>query len=161
MGATPHTPRVAEWLAHRVFDRPLTALYAARVIALATVVIAFVAGALMHVVEPETYKNVWSGLWWSVQTVTSVGYGDVVPHTVGGRLLAVLVMISGIALITIIVAMVSAALVETARRRAEERGHRVLDDPMMTVLRRVEERLDAIEKELARGSDSRGSAPRA
>ncbi|HSP73528.1 MAG TPA: potassium channel family protein [Gaiellaceae bacterium] len=158
MSATPHVPRFAGWLAHRVFDRPLTARHAAWVIAVATTVVAAAAGLLMRVVEPDTYPNVWLGLWWSAQTVTSVGYGDLVPHSVAGRLLAVLVMIAGIALITIVVAMVSAALVEAARRRAEGR---LIDDPVLDALRRVEGRLDAIEAELARGAESRGSAPRA
>ena len=136
------------WLAHRLVDRSVTAAYAARLIATATIAVAIVSGALMHVVEPGTYPNVWLGLWWAVQTVTSVGYGDIVPQTVGGRLLGVTVMVAGLALISIVVAAVSAVLVENARRRAERA--RLIDDPVRDALRRVEERLAAIEEKLDR-----------
>jgi voltage-gated potassium channel len=130
----------------RLTEKPLTAWRAARVIGAATLAIVLVAGILMHWVEPSTYPNVWLGLWWAVQTVTSVGYGDIVPHTAGGRLLALLVMVNGIAFLTVIVATISAAFVESARRRSEQ--HRGLDDPVLSALRSVERRLEEIERRL-------------
>ncbi len=144
----PGLPRAGR-ITQRLFERPLTARRAGRIIASATAVIAVVAGILMHVVEPGTYPNVWLGLWWSVQTVTSVGYGDLVPHTVGGRLLAVLVMVNGIGFLTVVVATISAAFVEAGRRRAERQL--LIDDPVQKALRDVEERLAAIERRLGGG----------
>lgn len=138
-------PRRGRLLLHAL-EKPLTAWRAARIIGAATLAIVVAAGLLMHWVEPSTYPNFWLGLWWSVQTVTSVGYGDLVPHTVAGRLLALIVMVNGIAFLTVVVAVISAAFVESARRRAEER--RVGRDPVVVALRALEERLERIERRL-------------
>lgn len=140
-------------IARQLLDGPLTARRAARIIAGATLSIVAAAGIAMRFVEPSTYPNVWLGLWWAVQTVTSVGYGDVVPRSVLGRLLAMVVMINGIALLTVIVATISAVFVETSRRRAER--ERLIDDPVASGLRDVAERLAALERLLA---DDRGRA---
>ena len=61
---------------------------AAVVIATATIVITVAAGIPMTVVDRENYPSIGSGLWWAVQTTTTVGYGDNVPATVAGRLVA-------------------------------------------------------------------------
>ena len=55
----------------------------------------FVGALLMWLVDAERLDNYGVALWWSAQTVTTVGYGDVVPTTVGGRIIAALVMFSG------------------------------------------------------------------
>jgi voltage-gated potassium channel len=47
-------------------------------------------------VQPATFGNVPAALWWAVVTLTTTGYGDVVPITLPGRLVAALVMISGL-----------------------------------------------------------------
>lgn len=139
-------------LTRRLLEEPLTVRHAARIIASATLVIVVAAGVLMRFVEPSTYPNVWLGLWWAVQTVTSVGYGDLVPHSVAGRLLAMLVMVNGIALLTVVVATISAVFVETARRRAE-RQRLIEDDPVTSALRDVERRLASIERRLGPGPE--------
>jgi voltage-gated potassium channel len=51
---------------------------------------------LERVMQPQTFGNVPSALWWAVATLTTTGYGDVVPITTPGRLVAALVMISGL-----------------------------------------------------------------
>ena len=75
------------------------------------------AGALMRVLNPKDFGNVWIGFWWAVQTVTTVGYGDIVPHNTSGRVVAALVMLAGIGFLTVVTASVTAALVEGYRRR--------------------------------------------
>jgi voltage-gated potassium channel len=146
-----------ERLVRRLIDRPLTARRAATTISVVTAILVVSAGALMRVVEPGTYPNVWLGMWWSVQTVTSVGYGDIVPQSFTGRLLAVFVMIIGIAFLTVIVATVSAAFVESSRRRAERTS--LAADPVLVELRRLGARLDAMEQRLGAG-DSGDGPPR-
>jgi voltage-gated potassium channel len=81
-----------------------------------------------------------------VQTVTTVGYGDVVPHNAGGRVIGTLVMLTGIAFISLITASVTATLVEQNRRR---QGH---EEPVHAALDEISSRLAAIERRL----DERG-----
>ena len=93
----------------------------------------------MRVLSPHDFSSVWIGFWWAVQTVTTVGYGDVVPHSTSGRVVASVVMLVGIGFLTVVTASVTAALVESYRRRAP--------DPMMVEL---ETRLDEIGARLER-----------
>ena len=75
--------------------RATTPRGAAIVIATVSTVMTVVAGLLMTVVDGESFPSIGSGLWWAVQTVTTVGYGDNVPTNLTGRLVAVLVMLLG------------------------------------------------------------------
>src|SRR5262249_23476863 len=45
-------------------------------------------GVVEHLVDPKTFDTVWLGMWWGVETVTTVGYGDVVPHDTVGKVIA-------------------------------------------------------------------------
>jgi voltage-gated potassium channel Kch len=56
------------------------------------------------------------GLWWAIQTVTTVGYGDVAPKDVVGRVVAALVMLYGIAFIAIVTAVITSTFVARASR---------------------------------------------
>jgi voltage-gated potassium channel len=75
-----------------------------------------------------------------MQTVTTVGYGDVVPEHVAGRLIGVVLMLQGIALLTVIAASVTATLIEQARQRRSE------PDVVLAKLEQMESRLEAIEE---------------
>ncbi len=54
---------------------------------------------LEHGMQPDVFGSVYDGLWWAVVTLTTVGYGDIQPVTVGGRLLATVAMFAGIGVI--------------------------------------------------------------
>ena len=123
---TPYETRFERRLDNWV-DRATTPRGAAVVIATATIVITLVAGILMTVVERETYPSIGSGLWWAVQTTTTVGYGDNVPATVGGRLVAVLVMFFGIGFLTVITAAITSTFVTALTPRADALGRRGSD----------------------------------
>src|SRR5271165_3705799 len=99
--------------------KPLTARRAARIIASITLSVTVVGGVLMHFTDEKTFPNVGDGMWWAIQTVTTVGYGDLVPESIAGRLLAALVMLVGIGFLTVITAAITSAFVESARRRLE------------------------------------------
>ncbi len=71
------------------------------------------------------YQNLWDSVWWAVVTIFTVGYGDKTPLTVGGRLIAMLVMVAGIYLVSLITATISSIFV--ARKIREDRGLETID----------------------------------
>ena len=81
---------------NKAVARATTPRGAANVIATAATVMTVGAGLLVTVVDRESFPSIGSGLWWAVQTVTTVGYGDNIPMNLAGRLVAVLVMLFGI-----------------------------------------------------------------
>ena len=93
---------LAKWIAHA--SRPRGA---AVLIASVTTVITVVSGLLMRVIDHDNFSSVGAGLWWAIQTVTTVGYGDAVPEATGGRILAALVMLLGIGFLTVITAAIT------------------------------------------------------
>jgi len=67
---------------------------------------ALVAGNLLYLSEPETFGNAFVGAWWSMVTMAGVGFGDMVPHTVAGRTIAVLLMAVGLFLFAVMTGLV-------------------------------------------------------
>ena len=115
------------------------------VIASATTAITLGAGILMTVVDRDNFPSLGSGLWWAVQTVTTVGYGDHVPTTVSGQLLATLVMLLGIGFLTVITAAITSTFVSRSL-------HTPSDTAMPTAeqWRLMNERLERIEAAVTR-----------
>lgn len=70
-----------------------------------------------HQVQPEAFKSVFHSLWWSVTTLTTVGYGDVYPITTGGRIFTFFILMVGMGIIAVPPGIVSAAL---SKARMEE-----------------------------------------
>ncbi len=136
--------------------KPLTAARAAWIIASATVVITIVSGVLMHFTDEKSYPNVGDGLWWGIQTVTTVGYGDLVPTSTAGRLVAALVMVIGIGFLTVITAAITSTFIESARRRLEGTE----TDAVTAKLDQIAARLDAIEAGLKSIGGNERDAPR-
>ncbi len=108
----------------RVLRAEAEALFAAFTLVLVVLVLAATGIHLFEAeVQPEHFGTVARALWWAVVTVTTVGYGDVVPVTTGGRLFAGLTSLLGIALFSIPTAILAAGFVEQlrVRRRAYRR----------------------------------------
>lgn len=76
---------------------------------------------LMWLIEPETFTSPFVGLWWTMTTLTTVGYGDVSPSTVFGRIYAMLLFIAGIGLIGVVIGKLVDALTVFSRKRVEGR----------------------------------------
>jgi voltage-gated potassium channel len=72
-----------------------------RFTALVTVFIVALAGAAESLVEKSDMNSTWTAIWWAAATVTTVGYGDLHPDTVGGRLIAMFVMLVGIGFLAV------------------------------------------------------------
>jgi voltage-gated potassium channel len=107
--------------------------------------LALTASVLVRLVDPAIGS--WGdALWWAVSTVTTVGYGDVIPETGPGRLIAAGLMLTGLGLIPLVTSVVVSILVSQASRAAREEEVRELQE--------ILERLDSIDGRLE-GLESR------
>jgi voltage-gated potassium channel len=118
---------------------PSTARRAGVLIALATIVVAVAGGVLIRTLDRAEFPTVGSGLWWALQTVTTVGYGDHVPANTEGKILAGLVMVTGIGFLSVVTASISAAFEESARRM------RGAEDDVAERLERIERMLEQLQ----------------
>ncbi|MGH2936763.1 MAG: potassium channel family protein [Solirubrobacterales bacterium] len=109
----PAQPRTAR----RLRAKPLTARRAARLIAGFTLVATLAAGAFAWLIDRQDFPTLGTGLWWAIQTVTTVGYGDVTPKHTEGRVIATIVMLVGIGFLAVITATITATFIESARER--------------------------------------------
>jgi voltage-gated potassium channel Kch len=132
--------RIDKWIA-----RATTPRGAAVVIATVTTVITVVTGLLMTLIDNDNFPSLGTGLWWAVQTVTTVGYGDRVPESAAGQLLAALVMLLGIGFITVITAAITSTFVS---RGSSSPPQAPSGDSSAERLGRIDERLERIEAAL-------------
>jgi voltage-gated potassium channel len=131
---------------HRLTRKTMTARRAGLLIATVTVMVTIAAGVLMWALDHKEFPNVWLGLWWAVQTVTTVGYGDVTPENVKGRVLAALVMLTGIGFLTVVTASITAVFVESARRRFYADTEKAEQDRHGEIIERLE-RIEARQRD--------------
>lgn len=137
---------------HRTIERfqedPASVRNAAWLIIAATV-LAVVAGAIVvWLLDQAEYPSFGRALWFTLQTVTTVGYGDVTPTSVTGRLVGGIVMLTAIGFITIVTAAITSTFVEAARRRADrasDEAEAESDDRMQIAITTMAARLDEIE----------------
>ena len=135
----------------RFMASPPSVRTAAGVIVTATAIVVVGGGILMRIIDHEEYANIWVGMWWAIQTVTTVGYGDVTPAHRTGRLVASFVMLEGIAFLTIITAVITSTFV--ARAQAERAALDAADvdahdEGVDAKLDELAQRLDRIEAAL-------------
>jgi voltage-gated potassium channel len=74
-----------------------------------------------HEAQPEAFCNAFSGVWWSMSTLLTVGYGDICPVTVFGRLLGIVIAFLGVGMVAIPTGLISAGFVELYRKREHAR----------------------------------------
>lgn len=72
-----------------------------------------------HQAQPKVFASMFDGLWWAVATLTTVGYGDCYPITVGGKVFTFIILIIGLGIIAVPTGMVASALA-TARKEEDE-----------------------------------------
>src|SRR5262245_44022408 len=101
-------------------------------------------GTAEHFLDKKTFPTVWLGMWWALQTVTTVGYGDVVPKQVVGRVVASILLLGGLAFISVVTATITSGFVALRERRMREMG----EDPVIQRLDAIVARLDALESAL-------------
>jgi voltage-gated potassium channel Kch len=103
----------------RFLRKPVSVRGAASVIVTTTGVVVIASGLLMRLLDHKEYPNVFIGMWWAIQTVTTVGYGDVTPKAVAGRIVAGFVMLEAIALVAIVTAAITSTFVARASHLQE------------------------------------------
>jgi voltage-gated potassium channel len=106
--------------------------------------IMLVAAAVVHLLSPKAFATWGDEIWWAAQTVTTVGYGDVVPSTGGGRLIGGVVMFASVATVSLVTAVVTAGFVAYQQRRLSGDAER--HEELREVLRRIEQRLERLER---------------
>jgi voltage-gated potassium channel len=132
----------------RFLRKPVTVRSAASVIVSTTALIVLGSGLLMRVLDHREYPNIFIGMWWAIQTVTTVGYGDVTPKAVAGRIVATVVMLEGIAFVAIVTAAITSTFVARAEHlqdvaAANDEAKR--DASIHSSLTEVTQRLDRLE----------------
>ena len=148
--------RPDRWLERRIERKGLRPRDAAYVIAAFWAVAVVVFGVLERIVDPKTFHSVWLGMWWAVETVTTVGYGDIVPEQTVGKVIGGFLMLGGLSLLAVITAAITTGFVS----RAEAQGQRTRQDPVMHKLDELAVELQAVKAELehlrpATGTDRR------
>ncbi len=115
-----------------------------------TLAVAFItmvlSGVIVSRIDP-TIGTVWDGMWWAWVTMSTVGYGDVVPHSAAGRLFGALLILFGVVLLSLLTANMAAFFigsdVEKVEREEKEVDHLLKD--ISARLERIERRLDDIQ----------------
>ena len=124
---------------------------AASVIVTATAIVVVGGGVLIRVIDHSEYPNVWVAMWWALQTVTTVGYGDVTPKHASGRLVGVVVMLEGIAFLAIITAAITSTFIARAERErsiADGLGDAELQERIDARFDELSQRFDQLESTL-------------
>jgi Ion transport protein. len=105
-----------------VFRRKAHQLLSAMIVVMLLMIIASV---LMYNVEnaaqPDKFENAFSGLWWAIATLTTVGYGDVYPITILGKIFSGIIALLGIGLVAVPTGIISAGFVEDIDKGKKEK----------------------------------------
>jgi voltage-gated potassium channel len=129
-------------------------------LALTFVLLALVGAVVERIIDPHDFPSIGLALWWSLQTVTTVGYGDVVPTTAVGRLIGGVELVLSVSFVAFLTAGVTSAVVERSRAKAEELKRDRQERDARTIVEALTEtreaitaldrRLDTIESKLMR-----------
>ena len=113
-------------------------------IVLVATAMSVIAAVIERLIDPA-FDDIGIALWWAVTTVTTVGYGDIVPESPAGRAAASVLMLTGLALIPTLTSIVVATLVaqRSARERQEEESE---FNQLVALLRSLDERLERLER---------------
>jgi voltage-gated potassium channel len=140
----PHLP--GRPLQKRIQRKGMRPRYAAYLIIASWSAGVVVFGIVERLVDPGTFDNIWLGMWWAIQTVTTVGYGDVVPGSTAGKVIGSVLMLGGLSLFAVVTGAITSAFV--AQRQSE--GNAADEDPLNRKLDEMTAKLDAMQAEITR-----------
>ena len=137
----------------RIAGQPVSVRNALSAIVAGTMAVVITSALAMRVFDPHEYATYGKGLWWALQTVTTVGYGDVTPTHPSGRIVGAIVMLWGTAYLAILTATITSTFVARAemeyRRRTAE-TEEASEKQLELRLDVLDARLERIEQALAR-----------
>ena len=122
-------------------ERAVTSGDAFRFAALLTVLVVVLSGAVVSLIDSRDFHSTWDGMWWAVVTVTTVGYGDLYPTSVEGRIIGMVVMLFGIGFLSVLTAAIASRFVQT------DRGDET--DEVLAALARLEAEMADLKQQLA------------
>ena len=127
-------------------------------LSVAFVGLAFLGAIGMRIADPDNFPSLGLAIWWALQTVTTVGYGDAVPTTDLGRVIGGVEMVLGVSFIAFLTAGVTSVVIQRASAQAQavERAHderdaKTVRDALVEIQRAITEldaRLDRIESKI-------------
>ncbi len=135
----------------RFLEEPTSIGNAVRLVIGVTVATVLAGSAVIWLFDRRDFPDYGTALWFSLQTVTTVGYGDVTPSDIVGRLATAAVMLTAIGFVTIITAAITATFVEASQRRlgaADRAEERRAEDRTEDRLTEIADRLERIERRL-------------
>lgn len=88
-----------------------------------------------HEAQPEVFNNAFSGIWWAMSTVLTIGYGDIYPVTIGGRIIAIFIALLGVCAVAIPTGVISAGFVEYYSRLKKNAGQIQLSEDVNNLLK--------------------------
>lgn len=115
---------------------------------------AIAGGAAFSAVEKNV--SIGNGIYWAIVTMTTVGYGDITPHTIAGKIVAVFVMFVGIGTATLLIGAVAQRFVKTTVQEAIEEVEDDADQDVLLLVKDISERLGRLELALQRQRSSQG-----
>jgi voltage-gated potassium channel len=148
MPTPPPSTRIARRSLDRFLSQPSSVRNATFALINVTVLIVLVGSVVVWVFDRDEFPDFGTAIWYTLQTVTTVGYGDVTPTTVIGRSIGGIVMIVAVALLTIINALITSILIDAAQRqrRADQLEHdRAVEEQLLGQLEQLNQRLARIE----------------
>jgi voltage-gated potassium channel len=133
--------------------KPSSLRNAAVVIVTVTIATVVIGSVIVWLFDPRDFPDLGTAVWFTLQTVTTVGYGDVTPTNPIGRIVAGIVMLVAIAFLTVVTALITSTFIEAGQRErlasddaAEQDAHDLID----ARFDELAQRLAAIEGALAR-----------
>jgi voltage-gated potassium channel len=139
----------------RFQKNPSSVRYAVAAIISTTALLVFTGAIFMRVFDSENYPTFGQALWFTLQTVTTVGYGDNTPTSSVGRIMAASVMLVAIGLITVVTAVITSMFIRSVSREQDAADQQLFSDK----LARIEASLAQANKRLAELGEPTTSEP--
>ncbi len=121
-------------------------------LAVSILIVTALGGLAAWILAPHGFGGLGDTMWWSAQTVTTVGYGDVVPTTTGGRIIGVLIMAFGVSAVSFLTAAVTSAFLawhQAQLAAADDTSLSPHEQHTHDSLERIERRLEELERRLS------------